>query len=96
MPSETSCYIVSSERIGLLFPMLFVWFLAVDLTLAEDALSPLERGQVEVDWEGEPGLPLLRGYKYRLVQVFSNLLLNACLPPSLTYPPSSTPVTYST
>jgi len=40
-------------------------------------LVKYERSQVEVDLEIEPGLPLVRGYKYRLVQVFSNLLLNA-------------------
>ena len=40
-------------------------------------LVKYERGQVEVHFESAPGLPFVRGYKYRLVQVFSNLLLNA-------------------
>jgi len=40
-------------------------------------LVKYERNQVEVKWEVSPRLPLVRGYKYRLIQVFSNLLLNA-------------------
>ncbi len=40
-------------------------------------LVKYERNQVEVHLEVAPRLPLMRGYKYRLVQAFSNLLLNA-------------------
>jgi C4-dicarboxylate-specific signal transduction histidine kinase len=37
-------------------------------------LVKYERNQVEVKWDISPRLPLVRGYKYRLIQVFSNLL----------------------
>lgn len=40
-------------------------------------LVKYEQNQVEVTLEIEPGLPFVKGYKYRLVQVLSNLLLNA-------------------
>jgi signal transduction histidine kinase len=40
-------------------------------------LVKYERGNVEVQIEAEPDLPLIHSYKYRLIQLFSNLLLNA-------------------
>ena len=51
MPSETSCYKVSSERIVQFLSMLLGCFLAVDLAVAEDAFSPLELGHVKVGGE---------------------------------------------
>jgi len=49
----------------------------VEVLEASLNLVKYERGHTKVHFDVSRDLPLVRGYKYRLIQVFSNLLLNA-------------------
>ncbi|GAB4312989.1 MAG: hypothetical protein Kow0059_03910 [Candidatus Sumerlaeia bacterium] len=49
-----------------------------DVVMRSLNLVKYEQGQVRVETRLGEGLPIILGYPYRLIQVFSNLILNAC------------------